>query len=292
MSKGNNLSNDKSQLSCEEIEKLIPWNTLIKDIAISLHSNINIYLPFTHYLKTLKDFELKLEQSTNDFAISMLNAALCKCIEILMDIDEPTYNKYHDYNSKTYSACKTKNELQKRVKVHYENNFNYPLSNYEKQVWENLELGFQEMKGRSEIDFNIAYNIHLISPITEVVQAIDLKKYIETKLLQTKPKKRISNQSAKKLNGPAFAFFCSIVHHSGILQRNDSESNTAYLERVSKHFNLSVPIKGRQYYKESLEIKTSDRRYKKMLLEIFPKIDSSTLQELKLYINNKTKMYA
>jgi hypothetical protein len=117
------------------------------------------------------------------------------------------------------------------------------------------------------------------------------------KFLKSKNESNKSSSSKRKksesVTASSLALFCSIIHQSGIIEQGFDESAEDYCERVLRHFSISGNAKKvRTFYNKTMDIKETDDVLQKVIKLIMPMINNkANLKKIRVFINNKTKMY-
>lgn len=92
--------------------------------------------------------------------------------------------------------------------------------------------------------------------------------------------------SKRKLKGHSVALFCSILNESGLVPKG-MDSNEVYCNKIISDFNIHAPIKTRQYFRETMELRKSDKYLKEVQQKILPEIPLEVREKIVAYINHK-----
>lgn len=109
--------------------------------------------------------------------------------------------------------------------------------------------------------------------------------FLKNEFGKTTNKKNPSN----KIKGRSAALFCSIINQSGIIAKG-MDNNTDYCKKVLSKFKINAPVKTRQYFSESMDLKKSDKYFTDVIENILPGIDDKERKKIQGYIDSK-KLY-
>ena len=115
-----------------------------------------------------------------------------------------------------------------------------------------------------------------------------LQNLIDERFKFLKPKKDTSDKKngSGKLNGRSIALFCSIINESGLISKG-MDSNEIYCNKIISEFKINAPVKTRQYFRETMELRRSDKYLKEVMEKILPEIPLEISEKIITYINSK-----
>jgi hypothetical protein len=144
------------------------------------------------------------------------------------------------------------------------------------------EDGLQEEKN-IEYSFSIAMLADDLSDKFNRLQTLINERF---NFLKSKKDTLQKENGNEKLNGRSVALFCSIMNASGLVPKG-MDSNQIFCTKICTSFNINAPIKTRQYFRETMELRKSDKYLKEVREKILPQIPLEVREKITAHINDK-----